>query len=66
MATVEVAGPEVPDATDLVDEAWLADDFIPTVQQRGAAIIKARGASSAASAASAGLSSGRAALLVAA
>ena len=35
-------------ATDLVDEAWLADDFIPTVQQRGAAIIKARGASSAA------------------
>lgn len=40
-------------ATDLVDENWLVDDFIPTVQQRGAAIIKARGASSAASAASA-------------
>ena len=39
-------------ATDLVDRAWLADAFIPTVQQRGAAIIKARGASSAASAAS--------------
>lgn len=37
----------------LVDEAWLTDDFIPTVQQRGAAIIEARGASSAASAASA-------------
>ncbi len=35
------------------DQAWLEDDFIPTVQQRGAAIIKARGASSAASAASA-------------
>jgi malate dehydrogenase len=33
------------------DEAWLRDTFIPTVQQRGAAIIKARGASSAASAA---------------
>lgn len=35
-----------------VDRAWYVDDFIPTVQQRGAAIIKARGASSAASAAS--------------
>lgn len=42
-------------ATELVDEAWLADDFIPTVQQRGAAIINARGASSAASAASAAI-----------
>ena len=42
-------------ASDLVDEAWLADEFIPTVQQRGAAIIKARGASSAASAASAAI-----------
>ena len=42
-------------ATDLVDQAWLADEFIPTVQQRGAAIIKARGASSAASAASAAI-----------
>lgn len=40
-------------ATGLVDESWLTGDFIPTVQQRGAAIIKARGASSAASAASA-------------
>ena len=37
---------------DLVDRAWVENDFIPTVQQRGAAIIKARGASSAASAAS--------------
>ena len=35
------------------DQTWLEDDFIPTVQQRGAAIIGARGASSAASAASA-------------
>ena len=42
-------------ALSLVDEAWLSDDFIPTVQQRGAAIIKARGASSAASAASAAI-----------
>ncbi|MBT8443548.1 MAG: malate dehydrogenase [Gammaproteobacteria bacterium] len=42
-------------ATDLVDESWLVDDFIPTVQQRGAAIIKARGLSSAASAASAAI-----------
>ncbi len=40
-------------AKGLVDEAWNVDNFIPVVQQRGAAIIKARGASSAASAASA-------------
>lgn len=38
-----------------VDATWYADEFIPVVQQRGAAIIKARGASSAASAASAAL-----------
>jgi len=42
-------------ASGLVDEAWYKDDFIPTVQQRGAAIIKARGASSAASAANAAI-----------
>ena len=42
-------------ASELVDERWLADEFIPLVQQRGAAIIKARGASSAASAASAAI-----------
>ena len=42
-------------ATTLVDQDWLADTFIPVVQQRGAAIIKARGASSAASAASAAI-----------
>ncbi|TVR61706.1 MAG: malate dehydrogenase [Candidatus Competibacteraceae bacterium] len=42
-------------ATGLVAERWYRDTFIPTVQQRGAAIIKARGASSAASAASAAI-----------
>jgi malate dehydrogenase len=42
-------------AGELVDPAWLTDEFIPVVQQRGAAIIKARGASSAASAASAAI-----------
>jgi malate dehydrogenase len=42
-------------ALGLVDQAWYKDAFIPTVQQRGAAIIKARGASSAASAASAAI-----------
>jgi malate dehydrogenase len=42
-------------ALSLVDAGWYRDQFIPTVQQRGAAIIKARGASSAASAASAAI-----------
>lgn len=42
-------------ASDLVDRAWLTAKFIPLVQQRGAAIIEARGASSAASAASAAI-----------
>jgi malate dehydrogenase len=42
-------------AADLVDQAWIEEDFIPSVQQRGAAIIEARGASSAASAANAAL-----------
>ncbi len=42
-------------APKVLDQAWLRNDFIPTVQQRGAAIIKARGASSAASAASAAI-----------
>ena len=37
------------------DQAWLENDFIPTVQQRGAAIIEARGLSSAASAANAAI-----------
>ncbi len=43
------------DATGLVDQDWVVKDFIPTVQQRGAAIIKARGLSSAASAANAAI-----------
>ena len=42
-------------ATEFVDESWMKEEFIPTVQQRGAAIIKARGASSAASAAGAAI-----------
>lgn len=42
-------------ATELVEQDWYRNEFIPTVQQRGAAIIKARGASSAASAASSAL-----------
>lgn len=42
-------------AIELVDQDWYETDFIPTVQQRGAAIISARGASSAASAANAAL-----------
>jgi malate dehydrogenase len=43
-------------ATEVIkDEPWLMESFIPNVQQRGAAIIKARGASSAASAANAAI-----------
>jgi malate dehydrogenase len=42
-------------ASGLVDEDWITEDFIPTVQQRGAAIIEARGLSSAASAANAAI-----------
>jgi malate dehydrogenase len=42
-------------AAEQVDEAWLRDEFIPTVAKRGAAIIEARGASSAASAANAAI-----------
>ncbi len=44
------------DALPLVGDDWFKNEFIPTVQQRGAAIIKARGQSSAASAASAAIS----------
>ena len=47
-----IAGKNV---ADLLDQDWLASEFIPVVQQRGAAIIEARGASSAASAASAAI-----------
>jgi malate dehydrogenase len=42
-------------AIEMVEQEWYESDFIPTVQQRGAAIIKARGASSAASAANAAI-----------
>lgn len=42
-------------AVEQVEKDWYENDFIPTVQQRGAAIIKARGASSAASAANAAI-----------
>jgi malate dehydrogenase len=42
-------------AIDLVDQDWYETDFIPTIQQRGAAVIAARGASSAASAANAAI-----------
>ncbi|MEW1614458.1 MULTISPECIES: malate dehydrogenase [unclassified Streptomyces] len=49
----EIAGKNAAETVD--DEAWLADTFIPTVAKRGAAIIEARGASSAASAANAAI-----------
>lgn len=49
----EVAGKNA--AATVNDKAWLADTFIPTVAKRGAAIIEARGASSAASAANAAI-----------
>jgi malate dehydrogenase len=42
-------------AIDMIEQSWYEADFIPTVQQRGAAIINARGASSAASAANAAI-----------
>jgi len=42
-------------AKSLVDTSWYRDEFIPAIQQRGAAVIKARGSSSAASAASAAI-----------
>ncbi|MCT2020641.1 malate dehydrogenase [Kocuria marina] len=46
-------------ALDLVSRKWVTDTFIPTVSQRGAAVLQARGASSAASAASATLDHAR-------
>ncbi|UCM89970.1 malate dehydrogenase [Streptomyces marincola] len=49
----EVAGKNAAEA--VADEQWLANEFIPTVAKRGAAIIEARGASSAASAANAAI-----------
>src|SRR5207245_6740138 len=49
----EVAGKDAAEVVD--DQKWLESEFIPTVQQRGAAIIEARGLSSAASAANAAI-----------
>lgn len=49
----EINGTPVPQLIN--DEAWLKDTFVPTVQKRGAAVIEARGASSAASAANAAI-----------
>jgi malate dehydrogenase len=49
----KVSGKSAAEAVD--DQRWVEDDFIPTVQKRGAAIIEARGASSAASAANAAI-----------
>ena len=49
----EIAGRPAPSVVN--DESWLTDTFIPTVAKRGAAIIEARGASSAASAAAAAI-----------
>ena len=53
LVNAKVKGEKAWDVVD--DEAWIADDFIPTVAKRGAAIIDARGASSAASAANAAI-----------
>ena len=53
LVNARVAGRSAWDAVD--DEAWIADEFIPRVAKRGAAIIEARGASSAASAANAAI-----------
>ena len=53
----EVGGANAAETVD--DQQWLENDFIPTVQKRGAAIIEARGASSAASAASATIDAAR-------
>jgi malate dehydrogenase len=53
LVNAKVGGGSAWDAVD--DEAWIADEFIPKVAKRGAAIIEARGASSAASAANAAI-----------
>ena len=53
----KIGGQSAPDV--ISDDTWAHVDFIPTVQQRGAAIIQARGASSAASAANAAVDSVR-------
>jgi malate dehydrogenase len=53
LVNATVGGQSAWDAVD--DEAWIAEEFIPTVAKRGAAIIETRGASSAASAANAAI-----------
>ncbi|MEO5709399.1 MAG: malate dehydrogenase, partial [Nocardioidaceae bacterium] len=53
----EVGGKNAAEAVN--DQAWIENDFIPTVAKRGAAIIEARGSSSAASAASATIDAAR-------
>ena len=53
LVNAKVTGESAWDTVD--DEAWIADEFIPRVAKRGAAIIEARGASSAASAANAAI-----------
>ena len=53
----EIAGKNAAETVN--DQAWLENDFIPTVAKRGAAIIEARGSSSAASAASATIDASR-------
>ena len=53
----EIAGKNAAEVVN--DQAWIADTFIPTVAKRGAAIIEARGSSSAASAASATIDAAR-------
>ena len=53
LVNARIGGQSAWDAVD--DEAWIADEFIPRVAKRGAAIIEARGASSAASAANAAI-----------
>ena len=53
----EIAGRNAAEVVD--DQAWIANDFIPTVAKRGSAIIEARGSSSAASAASATIDAAR-------
>ena len=57
VANASIDGRPAPEVID--DEAWLRGEFLTTVQQRGAAVIKARGASSAASAANAAVDSVR-------
>jgi malate dehydrogenase len=56
-ANATIGGKPAPDV--IADDAWLRGEFISTIQERGAAVIKARGASSAASAANAAIDSVR-------